>query len=770
MVRGALWKKALRDMKKSKAQFISIFIMSMLAISIVTGLDSIWYTVQKHAQAMYSATNLSSLWVTVANPSEQELWGIRQIEGVTQVEQRYTAAADTNLAGNPTLQIYALDDRSTLDQPDLQQGTFPRSGGAVLDEMFAKAHKLKIGDSVSVKLNDVWVRVPITGLALSSEQIFAVKNSSTLMPDPNTYGFLVVRTGVLESVYGRKVYNQIGVKTSPGADLKHVEQRADAVIGNDLIGVIAQADSSSVNSVNSRIQQFRTLSLVFPALFFIVTALITQSTMVRMVENQRGQIGLLKALGYSRRSILWHYTSYGVMVGLLGMIAGLVTGPNVFGRVLVPRIRLTFSDYNLSVNWGNFALASALILLCTGGVSFYACWRLQGDTPATLLRDKPPKKGSHIFLETIPALWQKMKFSSKLIARNTMKNKSRLIMSTIGVMGCTGAILSALTIRTMIGGITDQMYTKVYTYDQKILLDTAKTDTRYLANQPINGISQQVQEGALELICPDGRRKMEPVTITPKNSPLIHLQDVSGNAVPLPDSGLVISHKLTETLGVKPGDRIQIKRTDNKYISVPIVEVAYLASGQEFFMTDTYWKSLGETFAPTALLVKWNGPPNQRFLSSDAVKESITRETQNQGLASNIQVINIAVAMMITMGAALAFVVLYNTSILNFTERVRDLATLRVLGFHHEEIRNLVLIENYFSVLLGMIFGIPVGRLISGVVASNLDQRMDLSGSITPENVLIAGILTAIFAWIINKAVAKKMKKLDMLSALKSVE
>ena len=492
MVRGALWKKALRDMKKSKAQFISIFIMSMLAISIVTGLDSIWYTVQKHAQAMYSATNLSSLWVTVANPSEQELWGIKQIKGVTQVEQRYTAAADANLPGNPTLQIYALDDRSTLDQPDLQQGTFPRNGGAVLDEMFAKAHGLKIGDSVSVKLNDVWVRVPITGLALSSEQIFAVKNSSTMMPDPNTYGFLVVRTGVLESVYGRKVYNQIGVKTSPGADLKQVEQKADAVIGNNLIGVIAQADSSSVNSVNSRIQQFRTLSLVFPALFFIVTALITQSTMVRMVENQRGQIGLLKALGYSRRSILWHYTSYGVMVGLLGTIAGLLTGPNVFGRVLVPRIRLTFSDYNLSVNWGDFAFASVLILLCTGGVSFYACWKLQGDTPATLLRDKPPKKGSHIFLETIPALWQKMKFSSKLIARNTMKNKSRLIMSTIGVMGCTGAILSALTIRTMIGGITDQMYSKIFIYDQKILLDTTKTDTRYLANQPINGVTQQV--------------------------------------------------------------------------------------------------------------------------------------------------------------------------------------------------------------------------------------------------------------------------------------
>lgn len=771
MVKGALWKKAFRDMQKSKAQFISILIMAALAMSIVTGLDSIWLTIRNHADNMYQAADLADLWVNVANPSEKVLSSIRRITGVTQVEKRFSADADTNLPGNPTLHVYALDDRSTMDQPDLRSGRFQQSGGgAVLDEEFAKANGLKIGDHISIRLNQTWVRLPIEGLALSSEQIFAVKNSATLLPDPKDYGFIVIHTGVLESFYGRKVYNQISVKTAAGADAGAIEKQADALIGNDLIGIVARDDSMSANSVNSRIQQFRTLAVVFPAIFFLITALVTQSTMMRLVENQRGQIGLLKALGYSRRSILWHYTSYGTVVGLSGIVLGLFIGPNVFGRILVPRVKLTFSDYRLSIHWSHFLFAALLILLCTSGISYYSCRKLQGDTPAVLLRDKPPKKGSHIFLESMPELWRKMKFSSKLIARNTLKNKSRLIMSMIGVMGCTGAIVGALTIRSMVSGIAGQMYQNTFTYDQKILLDTSKTNSRYLSSLNLNGVTQQTEETAVEIVCPDGERQMETVTVTPRESPLIRLEDDSGSAVTLTDDGVAVTRKLAKTLGVEAGGSLQFKRTDKSYVSVPVRQVIYIASGQGIYMTDTCWKSLGETFQPTALLVKWNGKPDQRFLSSDTVEDAVTRQSQYAGLVSNLQVMNIAVAMMIFMGSILAFVVLYNSGILNYSERVRDLATLRVLGFHQEEIRNLVLLENYFSVFLGLICGVPTGWLIAHVVAMNMDQRMDLTATILPQNVLVAGILTLIFAWIINSVVARKMKKLDMLSALKSVE
>ena len=297
MVKGALWKKAFQDMRKSKAQFISIFVMAALAIGMLTGLDSLYRTVDTHSSNLYSATNLSDLWVTVSNPSEKDLWRVGRIAGVEQVEKRFSIDAETNLPGEPTLHVYALESRSTLDQPDLQAGRFGKRGGAVLDATFAKAHGLGIGDSVSVKMNGRWLELPIEGLALSGEQIYSLKNSATMTPDPNTYGFVVIRADVLSGIYGQAVFNQISVKTAHNADLSSVIRQADEAIGNRLIGIVARDDSVSASNVISLAQQFKTLSNVFPALFFLVAALITQSTMVRLVENQRSRSACSKRWG-----------------------------------------------------------------------------------------------------------------------------------------------------------------------------------------------------------------------------------------------------------------------------------------------------------------------------------------------------------------------------------------------------------------------------------------------------------------------------------------
>lgn len=770
MVKGSLFIKSLRDMRKSKVQFISIFIMATLAVFIMTGLDSIWFTVEKHADAMYRSANMSDLWVTVPNPSEQMVWGISKLDGVKLAEKRFTADADTVLPGSPTLHVYALDGRSTLDQPELQEGKFSKSGGAVLDSLFAKAHNLKTGDFISIKLNGRWLRLQIDGLALSGEHVFAVKNSASLAPDHSEYGFIIINTDALKSIYGQKIYNQISVKTLPGSDVAQLVQKVGAVVGNNLIGITLQKDNGSVSSVNSRIQQFRTLSVVFPILFLLVTALITQSTMVRMIENQRSQIGILKALGYSRRSILWHYTSYGVMVGVLGSVSGLLTGPNIFGRIMVRQLNLTLNSYSLKINYLHFIFVLLLILMCTGGVSFLACRKLLSDAPAFLLRDKPPKSGQHIFLESISSVWEKMKFSSKLIARNMVKNKGRLIMSTIGVMGCTGVIISALTVRSTLSGISDYTYGTTFTFNQKIVLDTSKVNPTYLKNLELDGITQQIEETAVQVIFPDGSYKMELTNITTKESPLIYLQDIDGNPVSIPENGVLMTRKLCKEKGLKKGDIIQIKIRDKGYAAVPIAEIAYIASGQGIYMTDTYWESLGETFKPSALLVRWNGEPDQKFLDRDIVSDSATRESMQDGLSSSLGVVNLAVLFLIVLGSSLAFVVLYNTGMLNYAERVRDLATFRVLGFHHREIQYLVLIENYFSVLLGMLSGIPVGRFISWLIASTIDERLDLLGNIKFMDVLTAGIMTAFFAWIVNKIIARKMKEIDIFEALKSVE
>jgi putative ABC transport system permease protein len=769
MVIKALFTKSVRDMRKSKAQFISILIMATIAVSIVTGIDCIWKTIGDHSGMLYAATNISDLWVNVANPTEKELWSVSRIEGVERVEKRFVINALSDLEGRPTLRVYTVSGQSGLDRPKLLEGGLSSRGGAVLDEVFAKEHGLGINDNITVKINDKWIRFPIEGLALSSEHIYSVKGTTDTFPDPEKYGFIIINEDMLKGIYGQKIYNQISVKLSPDADIAQVKSRIDKAIGNDLIGIVARDDNSSVSNINTNIQQFKVFARVFSLMFFLVTALITQSTMLRMVENQRGQIGILKALGYKKRSILWHYASYGVYMGLLGALLGLLLGPNIFGRIMLPLLRLNFTDYSISINYINFIFSLLLILLCTGGVSLYACLKLQGDSPSVLLRDKPPREGNHVFLEYLPELWNRMRFSRKLIARNTLRNKMRLVMSVLGITGCTGLIVAAFAISDMVNGIALQTYGVTYMYDQKIILDS-KADSRFIHNKMLDGIVQQVEETAVEVVCPDGKRKMNLLMVYPQESPLIRLRDVDGNPVLLPEDGISISRKLAQTLDVKVGDTIELKRTDKGYVKVPVRQIVYMAVRQGMYMTDTYFESLGETFKPTTLLVKWNHGPDKAFLEGDYVDEYVDRTGQIADIKSSTKIVYIAGVMLIIMGGILAFVVLYNSGILNFSERIRDLATLRVLGFYQKEIRSLVLTENILSVVLGLFSGIPVGKALADIVAGSLNEQMDLLSHVSIGTTAFSVIITAIFALVINRIVAGKMENIDMFESLKSVE
>lgn len=769
MVMKALFIKSLRDMRNSKTQFISIMIMAALAVCIVTGIDCIWKTIDEYTGVMYASSNISDLWVNVANPTEKEIWSISRIKGVERVEKRFVMNALSNLEDSPTLCVYAVSGKSTLDQPILLSGSFSGRSGAILDEVFARENGLKMGDEIEVKISGKWVAFPIQGFALSSEHIYSVKGSTDTLPNPKKYGFIIINDNMLKSVFGQKMYNQICVKLSADADINRVKAQIDKAIGKDLIGIVAKNDQSSVSNINANIQQFKLLAAVFSFMFFLVTALITQSTMLRLVENQRGQIGVLKALGYSKKSILWHYTSYGTYMGLLGAFLGLLIGPVIFGKILIPWLNLNLPDYKISINYVSFLFSLIIILVCTGGISLYACLKLLGDSPSLLLRDKPPKEGSHIFLEYFPVLWDSMRFSRKLIARNTLRNKMRLIMSILGITGCTGLIVAAFTISNMINGIALQTYNVFYTYDQKIILDS-KADSRYIHNKMLDGTVQQIEEKAVEIVCPNGERAMKMLTVFPQESPLVHLKDTYGNPVLLPEDGISMTRKLAQTLNIKLGDSIELKRTKDSYIKVPVKQIVYIPTGQGMFMTDTYFEAIGETFKPTAILVKWNNKPDMAFLEGDYVDEYVNRASQIDDIQASTKVVYMAAIILIIMGGILAFVVLYNSSILNYSERIRDLTTLQVLGFYRKEIQSLVLTDNILSVALGFFFGIPVGKVLADIVASGLNDQMDLIGHVSLGTIVVSLIITVIFALIINGIVAKKMKSIDMLESLKSVE
>jgi len=361
-----------------------------------------------------------------------------------------------------------------------------------------------------------------------------------------------------------------------------------------------------------------------------------------------------------------------------------------------------------------------------------------------------------------------MKFSSKLIARNALKNKFRLIMSILGVMGCAGLIIGAFTLNDMVSGISKTTYEKIYMYDQKIMLDDRTTD-RDIKNLNLDGIIEDVEETAIQITVDGGSRKMVDISIFSKDSPLICLQDADGNSVTLPENGIAMTRKLAQLMNVKVSDTINLKRSDDSYVSVKVEKLVYMATGQGIYMTDSYWEKIGEDFKPTSLLVKWNHQDDS-FLNSDYVKSYVNKTNQKSDFEGNLDTVKSAALMLITFGGILAFVVLYNMGILNFFERVRDLATLEVLGFHQKEIRPLVLMENFFSAGIGILFGIPVGGVITDILANGFGDDMDLIGNITIDKVLLSAAITMAFSTIVNFTVTKKIKTIDMLQALKSVE
>lgn len=769
---NALFMKSLRDIRRSLSQFVCIFVMALISMAIVVGIDSIWKTMEVQAHLMYKATDLSDCWVEITNPSSREIWKVESTEGVELVEKRFNLDCNADFEGTPTLRVYGVEQDGQLDRPYSLKGQWRSGNGCILDSRFAKARGLELGDRLRIQINDRWMEFTVEELALSSEHVFAVKDSTTVMPSAKDYGFIVVSLDKIKAAFGGyAVTNELCLRLAEGTSVQTVSAALDEKLGNRLLGVMTHNDARSTRDVDVRVKQLQILARVFPIMFFLVTALITLSTMSRLVDDQRSQIGILKALGYSKKAILWHYTSYGVMVGTLGILGGLIIGPNVIGRILLAYLRTMYvlPSYSLSLNWVNVLIGSVVVMASTGGVTFLSSRRLMEEKPAALLREKPPKKGIHIFLERFPKYWEKQPFRVKLILRNALRNKSRMVMAILGVTGCAGLIVCAFTLRSMIKDITRVTYGEIYVYDVKCVLDD-DASRQDIYNRHLDAKVQMIQETGMQAVSPAGVRKMVSVTIFDDGDSLMNMQRRDGTPIPLPDTGVILSRKMAESLKVTVGDTIALKRPDNSYVHAKVKDISYMVAGQGIYMGRSAWRDLRGNFAPTAALVAWNNAPDEDFLNSHYLEKSVTIEKQREDFESNLTIVDVAVMIMIIAGAVLCFVVLYNMGNLNFYERTRDLATLKVLGFNQKEIRSLVLVENVFSVIGGIIAGVPVGKLLSVIMASGFGEDLDLLPELSLINVAIAAVLTLIFAIFVNQVVARKMRHLDMLQALKSVE
>ena len=540
-------------------------------------------------------------------------------------------------------------------------------------------------------------------------------------------------------------------------------------------------------SYDQNAQRMENLANMFPVIFFIVAALVCLTTMTRMVEEKRTEIGSIKALGYGTGIIAMKYICYGAIAAIGGGILGTAIGASLIPWVIFTSysIMYTLPSLHLELYLPLSLGAMGAGLLCTVGATLWAMLATARETPAALMRPKAPKAGKRILLERIPFLWRHFRFSIKVSCRNLFRYKKRFFMTVIGIAGCTALMIAGLGLRTSIFSIIDIQYGEIYRYQLQVSLDdqegfdpaqtiekiAADEDTASMAEIYARAVTASAEGGSQEgyiMVTDDPDALAEQIT----------LRDLETEApISLTDGGVVISEKLAELLDLQVGDTITLECGSKAQATVAGITEHYVRH-YVYMTADTYKELFGEGVTPNELLVTAKDPSDAatEAAASRMMEISGVTAVSNVGAAArdfeeNMQAVNAAVTIIILSAAALALVVLYNLTNINITERIRELATIKVLGFYDHEVAMYIYRENILLTILGIALGQLLGKYLCSYLVQTIEMDFVMFGRrAQTRDYLLSILLSLVFALIVNFLMYFRMKKIDMVQSLKSVE
>ena len=529
------------------------------------------------------------------------------------------------------------------------------------------------------------------------------------------------------------------------------------------------------------------LASVFPLIFFLVAALVCLTTMTRMVEEQRVTIGGLKALGYSKGIIAVKYVGYGFLASTVGALLGLAVGLTLLPWIICNAWNII---YTLGpIQYGLEPVTSAVACLAAIGTvtlsALGACFSTLAAVPAQLMRPKAPPAGKRVLLERLPFLWRRLSFNYKITIRNLFRYQRRFWMTVIGIGGCAALIVTAFGLRGSIFDIMDKQFEEIYGYTAQIGLVDKVTPGE------LREVTQALDEDPLAegwLVCCSASMTAETdaytvdctVQVFPDQASMasfIHLRHRTGDGpVTLSDDGVVLTEKLASLLDVQPGDTITLDGDSRMEVRVADVTEHYIQ--HYVYMTDAYYETVFGT-EPRQNLVLADYPVEdpaaedleRELVGLDGVTSLTRMEDTREIYGSSLESVDYAVILIIVCAAALAFVVLYNLTNINITERMRELATLKVLGFYDGELSAYIYRENVILTVFGVAMGMVMGKLLHQWLILTVEIDMLMFGrQLSLSSYAYAVVLTVLFSLLVNLAAHRKLKKLDMVESLKTVE
>ena len=545
-------------------------------------------------------------------------------------------------------------------------------------------------------------------------------------------------------------------------------------------------DNSGYNNIFDAIKTMSNIARLFPAIFYLVAVLISLTSMTRMIEEERIEIGTLKALGYTNMQIISKYIIYSLLACIIGGVLGMTVG-----LYLLPTI--VWSLYSMIYNMPHFyctyrfgigLIGIILAFICIGGATLLVARKELKQMPSVLMRPKPPKNGKKILLEKISFIWKRFNFSHKVTARNIFRYKKRAIMTVVGIAGCTGLMLTGFGIRDSVDDIPSAQFNGIFKYDTSITL----SNTNGLSDIEEYLKNNESIENFVEVCATTGELSKEstscnvtvfvPDSLDNYNSVYNLIDYQTEEAISISNEGIIITDKAAETLGVTVGDEITFIDGDDIQYQFKIENITKNHVGHYVYMSKKIYEQNIKSYETNIVYLNTKNISDEvqneiseNILTMNGVASISSISVLMKSVSDMLNTMNYVVVVLIVASAMLDFVVLYNLANINIAERQREIATLKVLGFHDNEVDNYINKENIIFTVLGIALGLILGTFLTSAIIGSIEiDVLKFMRNIKPISYVYSAVITLLFSFIVNFIIHFVLKKIDMIESLKSVE
>lgn len=734
--------------------------MAFLGVFVFAGVGGESLGLELSTNQFYEDTNLADGWIYSPYLNDLFLEQVNLLGATTQMERQAVIDSQADFENKPDITLHFVEN-NTISKFYLVEGKaldINDSNGVWLDKSFADAKGLKVGDNISFNFEDYEITKEIKGIGYSPEYVYHSSTYSVL-PDYNKIGFAYLSYKAFPS--DTVPYNVLNVKFD--GDAETFNGLLDYRLEGYYISFLERSEHPSVSHFSDQISIQKMMGDIFPVVFILVSMLMLLTTMTRIIAHQRTQIGILKAIGFKNRTIIFHYLSYGFCIVLIGSVLGLILGPLTVPKLLYPVIGKMFVLPLLQPAGSMyFVHVVVLIVLMALAVSLYAASSISNEKPSQSIKPKPPKISTLGFIEK-SRFWHKRSFNMRWNYRDAKRNKFRALMTIMGVLGCTILLICAIGLNDSMNDISEWEYNQISHYDTELIIDNKATESAVDAVvDEVNG--DKIMKTAIEVKSSSAKKSGQLLVLD--GADLITPTDDNWNKIEIKDNEVSISQKMADMLGIKVGDTVKWHAMDsNKWVKTKINKIHADPNSQGIILSKEKLEDLDLNYTPTSILTAEHVDKNFSAIKSHATFES--RVGSWQGITEAAWVL---IYCLIAFASILAVIVLYNLGLLSFTEIEREIATLKVLGFKTRDLRKLLLTQNLWFTAIGFVLGIPIGDYILKTMWASAGDSFYVVPSVSVANIILVGIITFSLSIIVNLLFSRKIKQLDMVESLKSGE